>query len=155
VTLVISGHQAWPRQQFELCALQRTTNPMTTERKNSGAERKGTVGFGRHRPGRNLTLVGVCPPVTQTGPEIFFLRRHMVAEAEGFNKGREIVSQQTQRGSLTWGSLMSAIPTSSWFIMFYYLSVKIDTHQDRRFCDTDSTPPLSCTLMKNIQSKQS
>jgi hypothetical protein len=99
--------------------------------------------------------------MTQTGPEIFFLRRHTVEEAERFNKGREIVRLQTQHGSLARGeSLMSsAIAASSWFIMFYYLSVEIDRTAGQTVCyadcEPDSTPSLSCTLMKNIQFKQS
>jgi hypothetical protein len=113
---------------------------MTTDRKNFAAERKGTVGFRMHRPGSNLTLVGVCPPITQTGPEIFFLRRHTIEEAERFNKGRRTVRLRTYYGSLTWGesSMSSAIVTSCSFIMFYYLSVQIQhtagqAADDRRF----------------------
>jgi hypothetical protein len=100
---------------------------MTTERKNSGAERKGTFGLGMHRPGSNLTLAGVCPPMTQTGPEIFFLRPRTAEERKDSTKEEILSAYRHAMAVERVGSLTSSeVVTSSWFIVFYYLSVKID-----------------------------
>jgi hypothetical protein len=67
------------------------------------------VDTGTHRPGRNLTLAGACPPVTQTSPEICFLQLRATEETDVFNKEKDFGSSQKESGTAREVSVMSSV----------------------------------------------